>query len=104
MFELRKKRQTRPMNYCTANLAVFERLGKFFHEKSAAPNDYIQHSADFSRNRRLGFSRIVVFLLHMAKKSLSVELEGFFERLGEEENCVTKSALTQLGYATSIFQ
>jgi hypothetical protein len=49
---------------------------------------------DFTRNRKLPFERLVLLIAKLCKKTLSIELERFFEELGEPEAC-SVSAFTQ---------
>jgi hypothetical protein len=49
---------------------------------------------DFTRNRKLPFDRLVLLIAKLCKKTLSIELEGFFQELGEDQSC-SVSAFTQ---------
>jgi len=49
---------------------------------------------DFTRNRKLPFERLVLLIIKLCKKTLSIELEKFFEELGQSE-CCSVSAFTQ---------
>jgi len=49
---------------------------------------------DFTRNRKLPFERLVLLIVKLCKKTLSIELEQFFEELGEPDTC-SVSAFTQ---------
>lgn len=49
---------------------------------------------DFIRRRKLPFSRLVLLIIKLCKKTLSLELEKFFEEMGESE-CCSVSAFTQ---------
>lgn len=49
---------------------------------------------DFTRNRKLPFERLVLLITKLCKKTLSVELELFFEELGYRNTC-SVSAFTQ---------
>ncbi len=49
---------------------------------------------DFTRNRKLPFERLVLLIAKLCKKTLSIELEGFFQELGEDQSC-SVSAFTQ---------
>jgi hypothetical protein len=49
---------------------------------------------DFTRNRKLPFERLVLLIAKLCKKTLSIELERFFEELGEPGAC-SVSAFTQ---------
>ncbi|HEY4326735.1 MAG TPA: hypothetical protein VGN20_22305 [Mucilaginibacter sp.] len=49
---------------------------------------------DFTRNRKLPFERLVLLIIKLCKKTLSIELEKFFEELGDPHTC-SVSAFTQ---------
>lgn len=49
---------------------------------------------DFTRNRKLPFDKLVVLITKLCKKTLSIELEKFFEEMGSSMNC-SVSAFTQ---------
>lgn len=49
---------------------------------------------DFTRNRILTFEKIVLLITKLCKKTLSIELEKFFEELGSPASC-SVSAFTQ---------
>lgn len=98
MFAMGKSVQTQPMKKDSTNFELLSDLWKFLDEKSLASSAYATQTTAFSRDRVLTFKMVAVFILHMAKKSLSVELAEFFERLDREWQCVTKSALSQARY------
>ncbi|GHV63544.1 hypothetical protein FACS1894195_5740 [Bacteroidia bacterium] len=52
---------------------------------------YICHPEDFTRDRDLPFSRVVLLIMNFMKRSLSIELQSFFSYLGHL-TCVTKAA------------
>jgi len=57
--------------------------------------DCFRNSAkDFTRNRKLPFDRLVLLIAKLCKKTLSIELEGFFHELGVDNGC-SVSAFTQ---------
>lgn len=49
---------------------------------------------DFTRNRKLPFDKLVLLITKLCKKTLSVELERFFEEMGADRAC-SVSAFTQ---------
>lgn len=49
---------------------------------------------DFTRDRKLPFPRLVLMITKLCKRTLSLELEDFFDELGLKE-CCTVSAFTQ---------
>ncbi|WP_299288372.1 hypothetical protein [uncultured Mucilaginibacter sp.] len=50
---------------------------------------------DFSRNRKLGFERLVLILINFFRKSYSIEIADFYRLINNEESKVTKSAFCQ---------
>lgn len=50
---------------------------------------------DFSKDRKLPFERTVYLLMNMLKKSLSIELNEFFETIEQPDKCCSKSAFSQ---------
>ena len=49
---------------------------------------------DFIRTRKLPFARLVLLITKLCKKTLSIELEKFFEEMGDSM-CCSVSAFTQ---------
>lgn len=56
---------------------------------------YKSRPADFSRNRKLPFKLLVLFMLRKLYKSLALEISDFFKELAVPSNSITKSAFTQ---------
>lgn len=50
--------------------------------------------SDFSRNRKLPFERTVGIILNMPKRSLSIEIQDFFDHLGSTVKNCTKGAFS----------
>ncbi|BAU53804.1 hypothetical protein MgSA37_01975 [Mucilaginibacter gotjawali] len=57
-------------------------------------NNFRRSPEDFTRNRKLPFERLVLLIVKLCKKTLSIELEKFFEELGAPNTC-SVSAFTQ---------
>jgi hypothetical protein len=57
-------------------------------------DNFRKSDKDFTRNRKLPFDRLVLLIVKLCKKTLSIELERFFEELGEPHPC-SVSAFTQ---------
>ncbi|WPU98265.1 IS4 family transposase [Mucilaginibacter sp. cycad4] len=57
-------------------------------------NNFRKSEKDFTRNRKLPFERLVLLIVKLCKKTLSIELEKFFEELGGQSPC-SVSAFTQ---------
>lgn len=78
------------------NLEIIEELRLFLESVAAEPELrklITNGSNDFSRNRKLPLSKVVSLLINMPKRSLSVEIEEFFEYLSAGQNC-TKGAFS----------
>ena len=57
-------------------------------------DNFRKSDKDFTRNRKLPFERLVLLISKLCKKTLSIELEKFFEELGDPDSC-SVSAFTQ---------
>jgi hypothetical protein len=80
-----------------ANIKIITELKAIIHHSmhnSALCALFTKSPDDFTRNRKLTFERLVYFIINLPKRSLSIELNDFFDTLGEA-SCVTKSALSQ---------
>jgi len=53
-----------------------------------------QSPKDFTRKRKLSFERLVLLIVKLCKKTLSIEIERFFEELGDTDVC-SVSAFSQ---------
>lgn len=80
-----------------ANVKIIARLKRFVRLTSSH-KDFLQKVSvseqDFVRNRKLPFSKLVLFILKLNKKTLSIELDNFFEDIGSSMTC-SVSAFTQ---------
>ena len=80
----------------SANIKIIEDLKYFLHSVSADAairKLVIQADGDLSRNRKLPLSKLVGLIINMPKRSLSIEIQDFFECL-EQETSVTKGAFS----------
>ena len=80
-----------------ANLKIIEELKYFLEVLSTDPE--IRKLAtngenDFSRQRKLPMERIVGIILNMPKRSLSIEIQEFFESIGKGIKGCTKGAFS----------
>lgn len=53
---------------------------------------------DFNRERKLPFSKLILFIMNLVKKTLQIELTGFMKLISgkqDEEETITKSAFVQ---------
>lgn len=80
-----------------ANLKIIEELKSFLEIVSSEPDIrklVTPSETDFSRKRKLTLKRIANFVINMPKRSLSIELQEFFDSMGEEGGACTKSAFS----------
>jgi hypothetical protein len=80
-----------------ANVKIIAELRGFVHyvfNRKDIFSRFCQSSQDFTRNRKLPFPRLVLLILKLCKKTLSIELEKFFEEIGTGMSC-SVSAFTQ---------
>ncbi len=80
-----------------ANLAIIKELKSFIDLVVEAPDvlsKFITTEGAFSRTRKLPFERVVFLISRLCKKTLSVELDSFFEQLSSPVSC-SVSAFSQ---------
>lgn len=80
-----------------ANLKIIDELKQFVSllmNNSEVLEKFSNSSSDFSRKRKLSLDRLILFIAKLCKKTLSVELENFFDQLNLKMNC-SVSAFTQ---------
>lgn len=79
------------------NVKIIEELKNFVHCVAADPSllgQFRRLQGDFTRSRKLPFYSLVILITKLCKKTLSVELDQFFEDQGIEQSC-SVSALSQ---------
>jgi hypothetical protein len=80
-----------------ANVKIIEEL-KFFLETVSSDADIRKlvtgSKKDFSRDRKLPLQRIVGIIINMPKRSLSIEIQEFFDSLGNGLEGCTKGAFS----------
>ncbi len=80
-----------------ANLKIINELKAFLEIVSTDPElrKMVTHSeGDFTRNRKLTMERIVGLIINMPKRSLSIEIQEFFENLEKDLEPSTKGAFS----------
>jgi hypothetical protein len=80
-----------------ANLRIIEELKSFLDtvcSEKELRDIFVNHPTDFSRQRKLTFQRIVGMLINLPKRSLSIELQEFFDTLDMSSQSVTKGAFS----------
>jgi len=81
-----------------ANIAIINDLKQFIQRSGSSEelrNLFTTCPADFSRQRKLGFERLVLLLINFFKKSYAIEITEFYRVLSDEDSTVTKSAFCQ---------
>jgi hypothetical protein len=80
-----------------ANLKIIEEL-KYFLDTVSDDAEIrklvTQSETDFTRDRKLPLARLVGILINLPKRSLSIEIQEFFDCLGEGSESSTKGALS----------
>lgn len=80
-----------------ANLKIIEELTFFLtavSDDAAIRKLVTQTDGDFSRDRKLPMGRIVGIIINMPKRSLSIEIQEFFNSLGKDLEAGTKGAFS----------
>lgn len=78
-----------------ANLKIIEELKNFlnrFSEDHQLRKSVTSKESDFTRNRKLPFHRLVGMIINMPKRSLSIELQEFFDHIEKGSTGCTKGA------------
>lgn len=86
--------KTKPM--ADTNIKIIEELKAFLtiiNSNSDLKVVFTEHPTDFTRKRKLTFERTILLILNMLKKSLSIEINDFFELVDDNVHC-TKSAFS----------
>lgn len=81
----------------SANLKIIEELKLFLNmviEDSDIKSLFTRNSSDFTRNRKLPLEKIIGMLINLPKRSLSIELQSFFENLEQSDISCTKVAFS----------
>ena len=81
----------------SANLKIIAVLQSFLSTVVEDPEIkalFTRSPSDFTRDRKLPLKKIVGMLINLSKRSLSIELQSFFESLNESELCCTKGAFS----------
>lgn len=76
-----------------ANIKIIEDL-KMFLELSKEKRLFTKDEKAFTKTRKLSYERIVVLIINMLKRSLSIEINEFFDTINSGIRC-TKSAFVQ---------
>lgn len=82
----------------SANVKIIEALKAFVQmiaTERAFLRDFCLSDKDFTRTRKLPFTHLIFLIARLCKKTLSVELESFFEQAGFSGLSCSVSAFTQ---------
>lgn len=80
-----------------ANVKIIEELKSFLNAVIEVPEIrelFTTNPSDFIRDRKLPLKKIIGMLINLPKRSLSIELQSFFEALEQESLCCTKGAFS----------
>lgn len=80
-----------------ANVKIIEELKSFLNtvlEVREIRELFTTNPSDFIRDRKLPLKKIIGMLINLPKRSLSIELQSFFEALEQESLCCTKGAFS----------
>jgi|SRR5882672_5795634 len=80
-----------------ANVKIIEELQSFLNlviEDPEIRTLFTTSPTDFSRDRKLPLTKLIGLLINLPKRSLSVELQSFFESVGQPALCCTKGAFS----------
>ena len=80
-----------------ANVKIIEELKSFLDLVIEVPEIrdlFTTNSKNFIRDRKLPLKKIIGMLINLPKRSLSIELQSFFEALDQESLCCTKGAFS----------
>jgi hypothetical protein len=80
-----------------ANVKIIQVLQSFLNDVVEDPTIrslFSKKASDFSRNRKLPLIKIIGMLINLPKRSLSIELQSFFESLGQPGLGCTKGAFS----------
>lgn len=72
------------------NVEIIEELKNFVRsvaENKVLLNKFTCFDGDFTRNRKLPFTSLILMITKLCKKTLSVEIEQFFEEMGVKMTC-----------------
>jgi hypothetical protein len=81
-----------------ANLQIIEELKNFLNTVSCEADVrklFTGLDVDFSRERKLRLNMLVSLIINLPKRSLSIEIQEFFDSLAEGSKASTKSAFSQ---------
>lgn len=81
-----------------ANVKIIAELKSFIAivaENNEIKQQFCVSNKDFTRTRKLPFEKIVLLIARLCKKTLSIELDNFFEELGSMMHCSVSAFVQQ---------
>jgi hypothetical protein len=91
----------------SANLKIISTLKEFLttvSNQTCYKNLYKNAETDFTRTRKLPFEKLVLLIIQLCKKTLSVEIEKFFEGINSSLSCsVSALSLQRMKLNPSFF-
>ena len=79
------------------NVKIIEALKSFLNIVTDVPEIrelFTNKPSDFTRDRKLPLNKIIGMLINLPKRSLSIELQSFFESLEQADISCTKGAFS----------
>lgn len=90
-----------------ANLKIISSLKEFLMtvaENTEYKSIFRNNDTDFTRKRKLSFERLVLLIIQLCKKTLSVEIDKFFEEINSRVTCsVSAFSLQRMKLNPSFF-
>jgi hypothetical protein len=89
-----------------ANLKIIEELKEFISIATRSPailKNFTTAEYAFTRKRKLPFNRLVLLIVRLCKKTLSIEIEKFFEEMNLSTSCSVSAFCQQRMKLDSIF-
>jgi len=80
------------------NIQILHEVREFLDKAEMNIENYVTKKEAFTKAKKLSFLNVVLFILQLPKKSLSIELEDFFDLISPKEMTCTKSAFSQARY------
>ena len=78
-----------------ANLRIIEELKQFLElvsSNASLKKLFTQSESDFTRDRKLTMAKVVGLIINLPKRSLSIEIQEFFDSLSQGLNSSSKAA------------
>lgn len=80
-----------------ANLEIIKELKNFLQQvkQNSEVKQCFSSAKSFTKERKLPLDRLVYLIINLLKKSLSIELEDFFQANYQQSECASKAALSK---------